>query len=330
MSTASVNSQDYWNDRFDQDWEANLGRNQSRFFAKVALDNMPDWFKSVARAENWTICDWGCAQGDGTDLLADHLAPATIVGVDFAHAAIEKARADYGRLRFETQDWIADHQVTEQFDVVFSSNTLEHFSDPFAVLTQLFKRARNCVVLALPYRELDRISEHFFTFTGENVPLIPHEDWTLVHGVAVDCRTMEPTYWRGEQVLLVYGRRDWITKAGLALADVRMQSADDTPVVPDTPDAPQTHEVPQALATLAAQGQRLESQLAELTAQLSQHASQNEALQARNQALQDECLAAKRQLEQLPRLQAEMELLHSSLSWRLTKPLRALSRLLGK
>jgi len=306
MSNASINSQTYWNDRFDQDWESNLGREQSRFFAKVAVDNMPEWLKSLARAEGWSICDWGCAQGDGTEVLADYLAPATMTGVDFAEAAIEKARATYGRLRFETQDWVADPAVAEQFDAVFSSNTLEHFSDPFSVLAQLFRRATRCVILALPYRELIRVSEHFYTFTGENIPLIPDPEWSLVHGAAVDCRAMEPTYWQGEQVLLVYGRRDWVAEVGLALGDAYMQA--DTPVQST------------AMADLTAR-------IAELSEKLEQYCARNDSLQAHNEALQ----ARNEELHEREKaLQVETQALQSSLSWRMTKPLRALARLLGK
>ncbi|HKU51112.1 MAG TPA: hypothetical protein VJQ25_01490, partial [Nitrospira sp.] len=69
MDDQHVNSKEYWDRRFRLDWEAMQGREQSRFFAKVALEHLPPWFFTLARAQRLTFCDWGCAQGDGTDVL---------------------------------------------------------------------------------------------------------------------------------------------------------------------------------------------------------------------------------------------------------------------
>ena len=79
----------------------------------------------------------------------------------------------------------------------------------------LFRHAEHSVVLTLPYRELDRIAEHFYTFLSENIPLMPHPDWLLGYAKVIDCFPMDPTYWYGEQIVLVYvkrsgwNQRDW-------------------------------------------------------------------------------------------------------------------------
>ena len=49
MSEMDINSHEYWNGRFERDWESNLGREQSRFFAKVALDNLPVWLTAAVK-----------------------------------------------------------------------------------------------------------------------------------------------------------------------------------------------------------------------------------------------------------------------------------------
>ena len=54
MSEMDINSHEYWNGRFERDWESNLGREQSRFFAKVALDNLPVWL--TAAVKNGMVC----------------------------------------------------------------------------------------------------------------------------------------------------------------------------------------------------------------------------------------------------------------------------------
>ena len=73
MSEMDINSHEYWNGRFERDWESNLGREQSRFFAKVALDNLPVWLTAAVKNGNWSV-RLGCAQGDGTAVLADFFA----------------------------------------------------------------------------------------------------------------------------------------------------------------------------------------------------------------------------------------------------------------
>ena len=75
------------------------------------------------------------------------------------------------------------------------------------------------MVLTLPYRELDRIAEHFYTFLSENIPLMPHPDWLLGYAKVIDCFPMDPTYWYGEQIVLVYVKKIWMESKGLVLAD---------------------------------------------------------------------------------------------------------------
>ena len=219
MSEMDINSHEYWNGRFDRDWESNLGREQSRFFAKMALDNLPVWLTAAVKNDNWSVCDWGCAQGDGTVVLADFFARNRVTGIDFAESAVAKARAAYPAVHFDAQDWLRGDGQHEKFDLVFSSNTLEHFSEPFNIIQDLFRHAEHSVVLTLPYRELDRIAEHFYTFLSENIPMMPNPDWLLGYAKVIDCRSMDPTYWHGEQIILVYVKKIWMESKGLVLAD---------------------------------------------------------------------------------------------------------------
>ncbi|WP_422649174.1 hypothetical protein OJJOAM_001145 [Cupriavidus sp. H18C1] len=86
-----INDKQYWDLRFETDWDESQGRQQSRYFARVALDHLPSWLVQLARAQRMTICDWGCAEGDGTDVLAGYFGAGSVTGVDFSDAAIRKA-----------------------------------------------------------------------------------------------------------------------------------------------------------------------------------------------------------------------------------------------
>ena len=65
-----VNSEEYWNRRFRGDWDNNDGDKQSLFFANQAIEMFPGWLRGILENGGKTFCDWGCAEGDGTDLLA--------------------------------------------------------------------------------------------------------------------------------------------------------------------------------------------------------------------------------------------------------------------
>ena len=228
MSNGSkVNSNTYWDTRFADDWEACEGRLQSLFFARLAIENLPSWLIKQIGRQSLSLADWGCALGDGTDVWAQQIDPKQLVGVDFSTVAIEQAKDRYPAIRFVAENWLETvSNDVETYDVVFSSNTLEHFSQPYDVLNVLGERASKAVVLALPYRELDCIGEHFFTFLPENVPLQLSNGFRLVWSRVVDCRKLADTHWCGDQIFLVYANTAWLELLNLSLDDCEVAHED--------------------------------------------------------------------------------------------------------
>ena len=119
---ADINSEAYWSRRFETDWITNHGREQSVYFARIVIDNLPEWLTRSLRDERLTVCDWGCALGDGTDLLAQVFS-GQVTGIDFAEPAIVSARATFPKPHFLRTDVLSE-PFDERFDVVVSSNTL--------------------------------------------------------------------------------------------------------------------------------------------------------------------------------------------------------------
>ena len=224
MSNSSdINSDSYWDGRFSSDWETHQGPRQSRFFARLAMENLPTWLIEQVRRGGLTLADWGCAQGDGTDVLGSHVGPQQVTGIDFSEVAIAQAAGRYPTIRFVAENWLEPSQGNaERFDIVFSSNTLEHFHRPWEVLQALGTRAGKAVVLALPYRELERIDEHFYSFLPGNVPVALSNGFRLVWARVVDCRQMPDTMWGGEQIFLVYADGEWVDTLKLTLADCEL------------------------------------------------------------------------------------------------------------
>jgi len=220
-----MNSKEYWNNRFIQDWEAEKGPAQSRFFAEIALELMPQWFEEYVVREKPQVCDWGCASGDGTDALARLFGRENMLGMDFSGEAIKIAISRHPCLRFEEMDLVEERQCHEQrFDVLFSSNTLEHFHRPDEILERLQRYVSEFVVLLLPYREMDRHPEHFVTFTDETILVSPVADLTLVCARSMSTARRQGSLWHGEQVLLVYAKPGVIERIGLALSDLEIET----------------------------------------------------------------------------------------------------------
>ncbi|MFS0754986.1 methyltransferase domain-containing protein [Noviherbaspirillum sp. 1P10PC] len=224
-----INSSIYWDGRFQENWESREGPRQSRFFSHIAIDNLPDWLLEEIKRNAFSLVDWGCAQGDGTDVWASYIAADQITGVDFSHVAINQATSRYPAIRFIAEDWVGQpSEPSAQFDVVFSSNTLEHFHKPYDVLEDISLHARKAVVLALPYREYERIDEHFYSFLPENIPANLKNGFRLAWCKVVDCRFLPNTLWGGDQVIVVYGEPQWLDSLKLNLSDSLVYASDTT------------------------------------------------------------------------------------------------------
>lgn len=214
----AINSRDYWEHRFATDWDAKHGPEQAAFFARVALRGLPSWLGETITRETLSVCDWGCAQGDGTATLAEGLPGARVWGVDISTAAIATARQRYPQLHFEAGE-LREGTASRPIDVLFSSNTLEHFEEPFPILHRAAAAVRRFVVLLVPFAESPRISEHFVTFDEGNLPLALDGGHRLVFRAVYDTSHLAPTFWMGKQALLVYARDDRDLRR-LTLADL--------------------------------------------------------------------------------------------------------------
>jgi spore maturation protein CgeB len=212
-----INSSEYWEQRFQKNWEDKNGPAQTRFFARILLENMPSWLKNEIRKNKMSICDWGCAEGECAAELSQAFPQSKVAGVDVSHTAIDHAGEKYPFISFLEEDWLIDADSNKHYDVVVSSNTLEHFSDPIGILRNaLGACATEFIVLLVPYREdvnnMDR--EHFFSFSPFSIPL-NWGPWLCVNFSVIDTKTMPGTHWRGSQCLLVYCNYSKISELGL-------------------------------------------------------------------------------------------------------------------
>ncbi|MDD5333699.1 MAG: glycosyltransferase [Rhodoferax sp.] len=198
-----VNSPLWWEYYFKSEWEAHGGRAQTRAFSQAAVDGLAVeesyWLAQVGR----TMCDWGCAMGDGVALLAQAFPRAEVCGLDAAQTAILAARVLYPALRFGS---VWDELVAEsdKFDALLCSNCLEHFDDPRSVVAEHLQHVRDVYVVLVPYRETPLSETHRRSWDEHTLPEAVGEFvrlyWKLV--------PIDPTIWpAGEQLLMVYGSK---------------------------------------------------------------------------------------------------------------------------
>jgi len=334
----NINSQPYWDMRFSSDWDSLNGPAQSRGFAWLALQEIPEWLLRTIRQDALTVVDWGCAQGEGTNVWASYVPAANLFGVDFSPAAIEKAKEKYPNISFECSDWLRAEASSQPFDIVFSSNTLEHFSDPYAVLQHLAKRARKAIVLLLPYKELNRIDEHEYTFLPQNIPAKLDNGFSLVW-----TRVSGPhDFWNGEQVLLVYAKDDWVEKLNLSLRELSIESDNSNSFKNELTESQKMNSDLQVqLADLQGRCNRLEEQSMHARVEIEQAKlalEENEQakhsftkIQQENNikldSLQKEIALRDAESSQL---RYELKNFRASASWRITSPLRSLYKSVSK
>ncbi len=217
---AKLNSRPYWEARFKEEWKEKKGGEQTYFFAELLVKNLPGWFMQDVMRHRMSLCDWGCAEGEGVAYLGEILPDHTIVGVDFAAQAIQNAREKYPDHTFLTENWLTRKKLEPKYDVVLSSNVLEHFRQPISVLRRVLGHmAGKYLVLLVPYAEDpgNMEPEHFFRFLKGNFPFA-WDDWFCMFFKVIRTRGMEGSRWQGEQALVIYARRSWIEEAGLGLS----------------------------------------------------------------------------------------------------------------
>lgn len=219
-----MNSQRYWDNRFETDWMARGGIEQSIFFANIAIQLLPVWLKQEIKEKKYHVCDWGCAFGNGTKHLKNHLEIAAITGVDFSDAAIDRATHFFPDVKFIAADYTKD-LPSEKYDVLFSSNTLEHFEHPWEILNKLAPIAQSHIVILIPFKEYDRFDEHFYTFDFNNVPCILDNGFIISHVATIDTSTLDKSYWGGKQILLVYSNAAILHQHSRSLEDVYIETA---------------------------------------------------------------------------------------------------------
>ena len=202
----AINSLKWWEAYFQKSWEANGGRQQTRHFMERLVANLPEPELRFLRSEPLTILDWGCAFGDGVDVLAASFPGSEVTGQDFSRTAIDEATRAFPQHRFIHAE---EGAIPGAYDVITNSNCLEHFEFPIAILKSQLLACRNVFIALAPYNEYPLSDYHRAQFREESFPE------RLAGFVRLHCGTVsvDERFWPGRQLLVVYGSEGYVSRS---------------------------------------------------------------------------------------------------------------------
>lgn len=201
----NVNDKQWWENKFGSgDWELNMGKAQTEYFARLIVNNIPYGIKKDLNSTGMRILDWGCALGQGVDVFQMSFPLARVSGYDFSESAIDKAKDLYPQLSFRNEPIGTD----EKFDTIIISNTLEHFHGPLEVVKQHLANVGRYYIILVPYGQCGINGPfidgcHFYSFTEETFTET-FSDFTRMFFCVIP--STRPDLWAGYQLLVIYKR----------------------------------------------------------------------------------------------------------------------------
>jgi GT2 family glycosyltransferase/glycosyltransferase involved in cell wall biosynthesis len=217
-----VNSRPWWDEYFQGKWDDYGGSEQTRYFMETLLSHLPEHERTYLSEASRTILDWGCAFGEGVATLARVFPRSRVAGLDFSRAAIDQAQIRNAGHEFI---WSEDGAILRQFDAILTSNCLEHFEAPLAVLEKHLASCKSLYIVLVPYNECPLHPQHRAQFRVESFP-VHFRNFTRIHAEPL---VTDQRFWPGQQLLVVYGSDGYLRDAvnredSTALAIARLEA----------------------------------------------------------------------------------------------------------
>jgi SAM-dependent methyltransferase len=148
MKDDCIKDHGWWEEYFAPDggWERNGGRLQTRMFAEHFTDRI-----QLDPTSEFSILDAGCALGDAIRHFAKVYPHATLYGIDFSTTAIQRSKNELGNMARFSIGTLED--IDGHYDIIYCSNTFEHFPD-FDIKARQLIRHCNRLCILVPFEEL--------------------------------------------------------------------------------------------------------------------------------------------------------------------------------
>jgi 2-polyprenyl-3-methyl-5-hydroxy-6-metoxy-1,4-benzoquinol methylase len=129
-----------------------FAREQAEFFCNLSMVSLPEWIILDIYRNRLSICDFGCSLGHCVSMMSKIFSNSKVVGIDIDQRRIDKAREFFPDSEFLCVDI---NNTDVKYDIVFSSNTLEHFENPFEIIETLANYANRYLIFLVPFQEYE-------------------------------------------------------------------------------------------------------------------------------------------------------------------------------
>jgi SAM-dependent methyltransferase len=144
------NDADAWDLRFTAgEWDAVGGEALTARFGECILEHLP--LEVVVACQRGRVLDFGCARGQFVGMLRHKFPQAVVDGMDHSPVGINQARAYFPDSKHGHM--IQAIGLFTDYDVVFTSNVLEHLVDPVGTVMGQLRFTRKFYVILVPYDE---------------------------------------------------------------------------------------------------------------------------------------------------------------------------------
>lgn len=179
----SENHKQYYEEIFSQgteeQWERAPGKN-------VILNALQYYLKIGVCPKNADIVDMGCGSGFFLNEIRSEVPDNEfhLYGVDFSSKAIEKAKKQYPSIQFFCEDGSNTHFGEEEFNVLISYGTYEHFQNPEMGIHEAVRILRGgglffCMIPTLGIDRTDRNDEGWYEERQVQGSPIRQMQWNL-------------------------------------------------------------------------------------------------------------------------------------------------------
>jgi trans-aconitate methyltransferase len=145
LSPQNINTEEFWESYMKNNWDQNMGRRQTQLFAHYFLETvkLPDQARS--------LLDASCAMGDALPEIRRRYPGLQLFGHDVSEMAIREARKAHGQIA--TFRVAGFENLREHFDIIYCSNTLEHFERYLDIVDHLLGFC-DWLYVQVPFKEL--------------------------------------------------------------------------------------------------------------------------------------------------------------------------------
>lgn len=153
------NTLEWWNNRYSIAGAKNIWSSQKRM-------RFYDMIATAIPKDSTTILDVGSGFGFGPEHLMGICDKWYVEGLDFSTKACAEAVVET-----HCVDIIIDN-IPDTYDYVISAETMEHFSNPMAILDKMYQSARKAVIITVPYKK-EKSTIHVSSFNENSFNKYP-------------------------------------------------------------------------------------------------------------------------------------------------------------